>query len=1017
MIDLTAVERQTQRIGRDLFAQVQEEAGRFFRSEQWTARLLNWAMRHEETKVKLFRFVDVLPALRDDTSVARHLEEYFRGGPDPFGGLLKLGLGLAGAGRFGARAAATTLRRGVEQVARSFIAGSTVNEVLKVIEEFHQQRQGSTIDILGEATLSEEEAEVYQQRYLELLQALTEHTPHWPAVEQVDQAPWGRVPRANISLKLSALYSQLDPIDPSQSMAGVLERLKPILERAREHQAHLHLDMEDYQWKDLTLYILRHIGEIPDYRDYRYLGVVIQAYLQDSEEDARQLIEWVRNRGTPITVRLVKGAYWDFETVHARLENWPVPVYEHKWETDACFERLTRLFLENRDAIDLAIGSHNIRSISHALALAHELNLPPRTLEFQFLYGMATPLRQALTRMGERVRVYTPYGELIPGMAYLVRRLLENTSNESFLRRGFVEQESPEKLLRNPLEIGREQREVGKHSAGPPAEERDIPQRYGGWRTGPEFGLPPYQNEPLTNFAYASNYQRMRQALETVRAQLGLFYPLIIGADAIETTGQLISVDPSQPAQIIGRTGRATIVHVEQAVAVAAKAFSAWRAKPVRHRVEVLRQAAEIMRQRRFALAALICLEAGKPWREADADVCEAIDFIEWYARQALYLAEPRRMANLIGEHNHYLYEPRGVAAIIAPWNFPLAILTGMASAALVSGNTVILKPAEQTPVIAAKLLEIYREAGIPAGVINYLPGLGEEAGAALVRHPQVHIIAFTGSQAVGLQIIRTAADVQTGQRHIKRVITEMGGKNAIIIDDDADLDEAVSGVTSSAFGYAGQKCSAASRVIVLEQIYDAFLHRLVEATRSLIIGAAWDPATFIGPVIEEEARRRILAYIERGHHEGKAVLIQEVPAHLQELGGYYVAPAIFTEVSRKATIAREEIFGPVLAILRARDFDEAIDMAMDSDYKLTGGIFSRSPARIQRARQAFRVGNLYINRKITGARVGRQPFGGLGLSGTGFQSGGPDYLKQFVETRVVTENTLRRGFADEGVV
>jgi RHH-type proline utilization regulon transcriptional repressor/proline dehydrogenase/delta 1-pyrroline-5-carboxylate dehydrogenase len=509
----------------------------------------------------------------------------------------------------------------------------------------------------------------------------------------------------------------------------------------------------------------------------------------------------------------------------------------------------------------------------------------------------------------------------------------------------------------------------------------------------------------------------MRQAIEQVRETLGNFYPLLIGHEAIKTPEELISVDPSQPSQIIGRTSRATVAHVEQAVAVATNAFSPWRAKPARQRVEILRQAAERMRQQRFALAALVCLEAGKPWREADADVCEAIDFIEWYARQALYLSEPQRIGHLTGEINHYLYEPRGVAAVIAPWNFPLAILTGMSAAALVSGNTVILKPAEQTPVIAAKLVEIYREAGVPAGVTNYLPGLGEQVGAALVRHPQVHIIAFTGSQAVGLNILRAAADVQPGQRHIKRVITEMGGKNAIIVDDDADLDEAVAGVVTSAFGYAGQKCSAASRVIVLERIYDALLHRVVEATRSLIMGAAWEPATFIGPVIEEDARRRILTYIERGHKEGKPVLIQEVPKPLQQLGGYYVAPAIFAEVSRQATIACEEIFGPVLALIRVRDFDDALAIAMDSNYHLTGGIFSRSPAHIARARQQFRVGNLYINRQITGARVGRQPFGGLGLSGTGFQSGGPDYLKQFVETRVIAENTLRRGFADEGVV
>ncbi|RMF87964.1 MAG: L-glutamate gamma-semialdehyde dehydrogenase, partial [Nitrospinota bacterium] len=400
MDNLAAVEEQTRRIGTELFTQVKEESVRFFRSEQWTARLLEWAMRHEAMKVKLFRFVDVLPTLGEDTQVVRHLEEYFGGGPDPFRGLLKMGLSLAGAGRWGARAAAATLRKGVEQVARSFIAGTTIDEIVTVVEEFYRQGQGTTIDVLGEATLSEAEADAYQQRYLDLLSVLIERSAHWPVVAQVEEAPWGRLPRINLSVKLSAFYSQLDPIDPEQGTSRVMERLSPLLQKARAHNVHIQIDMEDYHLKDLTLHLLRHIGESPPFRDYRHLGVALQAYLRESEIDAQELIAWARRRGTPITVRLVKGAYWDFEVVHARLEGWPVPVYEQKWETDASFERLTRLFLENHDCIDLAIGSHNIRSIAHALALVQALDLPPRSVEFQVLYGMAAPLRRALSKRG-----------------------------------------------------------------------------------------------------------------------------------------------------------------------------------------------------------------------------------------------------------------------------------------------------------------------------------------------------------------------------------------------------------------------------------------------------------------------------------------------------------------------------------------------------------------------------------------------------------------------------------------
>jgi RHH-type proline utilization regulon transcriptional repressor/proline dehydrogenase/delta 1-pyrroline-5-carboxylate dehydrogenase len=413
------------------------------------------------------------------------------------------------------------------------------------------------------------------------------------------------------------------------------------------------------------------------------------------------------------------------------------------------------------------------------------------------------------------------------------------------------------------------------------------------------------------------------------------------------------------------------------------------------------------MRDRRVELAAWEVREAGKPWREADADVCEAIDYLIYYGREMLRLAPARQLDDLAGEVNAYVYQPRGVAVVIAPWNFPLAILTGMTSAALVAGNTVIMKPAEQTSVIAAKLMEIFSSIGLPAGALSYLPGLGEEVGEHLVTHPRTNLIAFTGSLAVGLHINALAAQTVEGQRGIKKVIAELGGKNAIIVDDDADLDEAVLGTVAAAFGYAGQKCSACSRVIVLEQVYELFLGRLVEATRSLRIGPAEDPGTFVPPLIDDEARQKVRHSITVAKGEGRVVLQMQEPRD-----GYFVGPVIVADVSPQAVIAQEEIFGPVLAVLKARDFDAALEIALGTPYALTGGLYSRSPAHLERARQDLRVGNLYINRKITGALVGRQPFGGLGLSGIGAKAGGPDYLLQFLEPRTITENTLRRGFA-----
>jgi RHH-type proline utilization regulon transcriptional repressor/proline dehydrogenase/delta 1-pyrroline-5-carboxylate dehydrogenase len=415
--------------------------------------------------------------------------------------------------------------------------------------------------------------------------------------------------------------------------------------------------------------------------------------------------------------------------------------------------------------------------------------------------------------------------------------------------------------------------------------------------------------------------------------------------------------------------------------------------------------AAAIMRERRWPLAAWEVFEVGKGWHEADADVTEAIDYLDYYAHQMLRRAEPRETQQLPGEINLYFYEPRGVAAIIAPWNFPLAILTGMTAAALATGNCVLMKPAEQSPVMATHLLEILRDAGVPDDACQLFQG-GGEIGAHLVRSPKIHLIAFTGSRDVGLEILREAYTHRPGQQHVKRVVCEMGGKNAVIVDNDADLDEAVAHIIDSAFGYQGQKCSAASRLILLEEIHDRLLSRMVEAVRSLKIGPPEDPRHTIGPVIDGEARNRIAKYIQIGKKEAMCVLEMDAPKD-----GYFVGPVIFRDVDPKSRIAQEEIFGPVLLVIKARDFDHAIEIANDSSYALTGGVFSRSPGHIEAARKDFRVGNLYINRGVTGAVVERQPFGGLKLSGIGSKAGGPDYLLQFLEPRTISENTLRHGF------
>jgi RHH-type proline utilization regulon transcriptional repressor/proline dehydrogenase/delta 1-pyrroline-5-carboxylate dehydrogenase len=505
----------------------------------------------------------------------------------------------------------------------------------------------------------------------------------------------------------------------------------------------------------------------------------------------------------------------------------------------------------------------------------------------------------------------------------------------------------------------------------------------------------------------------MQTALGEVKKLLGRQYPPVIAGQNLATEQFVDSVNPSHKREVVGRCGKANAKQAEQAIAAAKSAFPAWRDTSAAKRAEFLTKAAQIMRRRRFELAAWQVHECAKGWREADADVAEGIDFCEYYAREMLRLANPQRI-DVPGEENAYFYEPRGVVVVIAPWNFPLAILCGMTAAALVTGNTAIMKPAEQSAVIGAQLMEVFREAGLPPGVVNYLPGIGEEIGPTLAEHPDVALVAFTGSRGVGLMLNRQTAQVSPGQDHIKRLIAELGGKNAIIVDDDADLDEAVLGVVASAFGYQGQKCSACSRAIVLEPVYAVFVERLIEATRSLKMGPAEDPGSKIGPVIDAEAQQRILTAIEQGKREARLAYAGDPGFLVSE--GFYVAPHIFAEVPPTSTLALEEIFGPVLSVIKVGNLDEALSVANGTSYALTGGLYSRSPEHIRRVKTEFRVGNLYINRKITGALVHRQPFGGFKLSGIGSKAGGPDYLLQFVVPRCITENTMRRGFAPRQV-
>src|SRR5256884_3177398 len=998
---MAPLQREIEQRGRRIFELVDKYPESLFSKAGFYQRLMTLSIRDERFKTQLFRFVAVLPSLRRSSEIIQHLEQYFSNTNNGFHALVGTGVRLA---RLFPWISAPVLRWNVSETARQFIAGRNPDEVIANLRKRRAQRIGFTVDVLGEAVVSEAEADEYAARYADLLDKLARETNNWADSLGINAELF---PVVNLSVKISALYSQLTPADPADAIAHLGTKLRPLLRRARELGAFINFDMESYALKNTTLELFKTVFSEEEFKDWPHAGIVIQAYLRDADRDLRDLIDWGRARRTRFAVRLVKGAYWDYETTKSRQNESNPPVFLQKPESDANFEALTRVLFENESIVTAAFGSHNVRSIAHAQAVADELGVDPSRLEFQLLYGMAGPIKRALVEMGYRVREYCPVGELLPGMSYFVRRLLENTSNEGFLRAKFSENVSAEELLRDPKELVRQ-----NHAQLPettiPAITEDRHHKNGASIESPPGDI--YENSPLVNFVYQESQEKMRTALREVHNRFGEKYPLVIGGEKVWTDKLTPSVNPSAPKEVVGYVAEAGIPEAERAVKAARAAFDRWSRTPFEERARLLEGAAAIMDRRRYELSALEVFEVGKPWAEADGDIREAIDFCRFYAERMRQIARPRLTQHVPGEESYQHYWPRGVALVIAPWNFPIAILCGMVSAALVTGNTVIMKPSEQSIICGAMLMEIFQEAGVPAGVLNFLNGKGSVIGAHMVDHKDVDLIAFTGSREVGLWIWESAGKTREGQRELKRVICEMGGKNAMIVDSDADLDEAIVDSIYSAFGFQGQKCSALSRLIVLEENYDRVMERLLGAAASVRVGNPEEPGIMVGPVIDEAAYRRILDYIEVGKNEATlAYQATDLPPH-----GYFIPPTIFTGLKPNMQIACEEIFGPVLGVIKVRDLDEAIEVANGIDYALTGGFFSRSPANIERIKAQLEAGNVYINRPCTGAIVGRHPFGGFKMSGSGTKAGGKDYLLNFLIPRVVTENVARHGLAPE---
>jgi RHH-type proline utilization regulon transcriptional repressor/proline dehydrogenase/delta 1-pyrroline-5-carboxylate dehydrogenase len=986
-LDPAAVEVRTQAIGRALFARVRRY--RPTALEALGDRAMALLARDDRFRARLLRFIDALASLEDDRGgrhVRRLLHEYLGGGDAEFPGLpawLRALVPVVASEAWPAPLVAAVARTATRTFASRFIASTAGDRgkgepgALAALRELRRLGRYPSFDVLGEYVASEREADAYCEQYLALLSTLA-------SAPESERRTAGGVHALQVSVKVSALTADFNPIDPNGTLVRVRPRLLRIADTARRLGLGITLDMERYETRDLVLHIFYALfGPGAELGGWDGIGVVLQAYLRDADAQAQQLLAFAERRGVPFQVRLVKGAYWDYETVVARENGWPVPVWEEKAETDRCFERLSERLIGAWPAVRPAIASHNLRSHAHAEALREKLGQAPGTVEHQTLFRTAEGTARALAAMGWPCRDYVPLGELLPGMAYLVRRILENSSQVGFLlqsRSG----EAAEQLLAQP--VGHPQRD--DHEA--PLATAVSRNGHGATVAEPpdEARLHAFRNQPPPRLFLAAEREAFAAELETVRQEFGREYPLRLG-DAEQRTADLVPVtDPSHPEVVIGRVHNAGTEEVRRTLALASEAAEGWAARTVQERAAVLRRAAELMAARREVLAAWIVHEAAKSWEEAFGDVDEAIDYLRYYAIEAEALAEEWTE-----------YRPRGVVAVIPPWNFPIAIPCGMTSAALVAGNAVILKPAEQTPLIAWRLAEVLHGAGVPRGALTWLPGRGEVAGAALVSSPAVDMVAFTGSRAVGTAIYREGSRVRPDRGGLRATVAEMGGKNAIVVFPEADLDEAVPAILRSAFGHANQKCSAASRVLAHSAVYERLRRRLVEGADSLPVGAADDPGTLVTPLIDGEARERVRKAAAEARREGRLLLDD-----LDKSGDSAAYGPVLVEVppgrAARAHTTQEEIFGPVLALVPFRDEAEALRIANGTPYALTGGIFSRSPGTVARLSEELDAGNLYVNRAITGARVGVEPFGGYKLSGTGPKAGGPEYLWAFITRR-----------------
>lgn len=911
--------------------------------------------------------LESLRRLREDSEALRHQRK--RGSrPLPFYLGVLFSLALQVAAILPPQMLATVVRHLVRKMARRFIAGESISTSHKTLRDLRSSNRQCTLDQLGELVVSSKEADEYFEKVLQLIHGLKHHIPK-------GEKNSAGILNAHVSIKVSALGHDVRPQAFDDAYAKVAPRLRRILQEAAREEVFINVDAEHHHYRDLVLQIFgKVLMETPELQNYDQTGIVVQAYLRDGSRHLMDVVELARKRNLRMPIRLVKGAYWDAETIEGEAHQFIPPQFLNKEESDLHFRQLAYLALQNHKHIHLAVGSHNLQDHAFVESM-RKLRFPEApVIEHQCLHMTYEALSHGLAKMGWPTRNYMPIGNLLVGMAYLVRRIMENSSQVGVL--SIMRSHQKASGLISPVEVHEKKKQSG--SIVYDSFLTEIKSDF-----APARPLRLYLSDELNGLETSLN--QMNQSLQSSQEKHS------------QSADEKVPCS-SRPELLLGTYRPSSPEEAETEVVrlEAGLEASGWgQNEKLIHRVAVMLRAADLMLLRRNDLAALMIFEAGKTMSEALADVDEAIDFINFYTRQEIKLQlQNEKLTN------------RGVFSVIAPWNFPLAIPCGMTVAPLVAGNAVILKPAEQTPLIGQKLYELLLEAGVPTEVLSLIQGDGEKVAAPLVKHPRVAGIVFTGSKGVGQWIYQTAGAQTLSHYHHqmpmqKKVITEMGGKNAIIVTNNCELDETISGILYGAFGHAGQKCSAASRVIVHKEVKEALVSRLALAVRDLKVGESLDPSTSVNPLITAADQARVRKAVEEAKDEairvnGKIIIDRS----FEKLPGFCVGPAVFEipahQAMKKESWAQREIFGPVIHIVEYESMIEAVELFNGTEYALTGGIYSQSQDDIDFLLKFLRAGNLYVNRPNTGARVAIEPFGGFKLSGTGPKAGGPEYLAQF---------------------